>query len=119
MDVMVASRTGFHFVHRESAGVATITLPGPLLTNCADAGTRRCLKQLARSISSWRYTDRDATPVALVTVVGADVDPLQSVWRPHPAPAAIVGGVGERRANERKAIEAVMDEAAPVMEREA
>ncbi len=82
-------------------------------------GAQALSRQLARSSSLWRYTDRDATPVALVTVVtvvGADVDPLQSIWRPRPAPTAIVGGVGEGRANERKAIEAVMDEASPVME---
>jgi len=53
-----------------------------------------------------------------VVVVAADIDPLQSIWRPHSAPTAIVGRVSEGRANERKAIEAVVDEGAPVMERE-
>src|SRR6266550_203181 len=52
---------------------------------------------------------------SVVVVIAADVDPLQSVGRPHSAPAAIVGGVGEGRANERKAMEAVMEERA-VME---
>ena len=58
---------------------------------------------------------------ALVAVAAADVDPLQSIGRPDSAPAAVVGGVGEGRANERKAIEAVMEamaETVPVPERE-
>jgi hypothetical protein len=53
--------------------------------------------------------------VALVAVIAANVDPLRSIGRPYPAPTAIVGGVGKGRANERKAMEAVMEE--PVMER--
>ena len=48
---------------------------------------------------------------ALVAVVAADVDPLQSIWRPGSAPAAVVGGVGVGRAKERKAMEAMMEEA--------
>src|SRR2546430_9644448 len=55
--------------------------------------------------------------VALVAVVAADVDPLQSIWRPGSAPAAVVGGVGKGHANERKAVEAVVEEAV-VSERE-
>ena len=48
---------------------------------------------------------------ALVAVVAADVDPLRSIGRPHPAPAAVVGGVGVvGRAKERKTMEAVMEE---------
>ena len=47
---------------------------------------------------------------ALVVVISADIDPSPSIRRPHPAPAAIVGGVGQRRsACERKAMEAVME----------
>ena len=48
-------------------------------------------------------------PQSVIAVVAADVDPLQSIWRPGSAPAAVVGGVGEGRANERKAMEAVME----------
>ena len=51
---------------------------------------------------------------SLVAVVAADVDPLRSIGRPGSAPAAVVGGVGEGRADERKAVEAVME--AVVME---
>jgi hypothetical protein len=61
--------------------------------------------------------------VALVAVVAADIDPLQSIGRPRSAPAAVVGGIGEGYANEREAMEAVMEErvvteVAPVSERE-
>jgi hypothetical protein len=50
----------------------------------------------------------------LVAVVVADVDRLQSISRPHSAPAIVVavGRVGERYADERKAMEAVMEEGA-------
>ena len=61
--------------------------------------------------------DSIETAKALVAVAAADVDPLQSIGRPGSAPAAVVGGVGEGRANESKAIEAVME--AVAMEREA
>src|ERR1700687_85335 len=58
----------------------------------------------------------------LVAIVAADVDPLQPIWRPRSAPAAVVGGVGIGRAKERKAMEAVMEammgEVVPVPERE-
>ena len=76
--------------------------------NCADAmdaeqpATRQAsLQQLTRSLVA-------------VAVVAADVDPLQSIGRPGSPPAAVVGGVGEGRADERKAVEAVME--AVVME---
>ncbi len=50
---------------------------------------------------------------ASVIAVGAtDVDPSQSVWRPRPAPAAVVGGVGVGHTNEREAMVAVMEESA-------
>ena len=79
------------------------------------------LLQLTRSINS--AVTRIASP-ALVAVVAADVDPLQSMPRPHPAPAVIVGGVAVvvGRAEECKAMEAVMEEVVvmteAVMERE-
>src|SRR5215211_5877059 len=60
-----------------------------------------------------------ASPAALVVavaVVVADVDPAQSIWRPHSAIAAIVGGEGQWRSNERKAIEAVVTEERAVMD---
>src|SRR5216684_9118964 len=88
-------------------------MSGSLLTSCADAmgpvttPTHQApLQQLTRSL------------VAGVAVVAADVDPLQSIGRPGSAPAAVVGGVGEGRANERKAMEAVMEAVAmePVRE---
>jgi len=49
---------------------------------------------------------------SVVAVVAADVDPSQSVWRPRPAPAAVVGGLGVGHTNERKAMVAVMEESA-------
>src|SRR5205823_8126878 len=45
-------------------------------------------------------------------VVATDVDPSQPVWRPRPAPAAVVGSVGVGHADERKAIVAVMEKSA-------
>src|SRR6266850_4983691 len=107
--MVVIGRTGVH-PRRNHAPVTTTTMSGSLLTNCADAmdavqpATRQAsLQQLTRS---------------LVAVVAADVDPLQSIGRPGSAPAAVVGGVGEGRANERKAMEAVMEAVAmePVRE---
>jgi hypothetical protein len=65
---------------------------------------------LTPSIVSEIASDRDHHG-RLVPVVRADIDPLWSVGRPHLAPAAIVGGVDEGSAKERKAIEAVMEEA--------
>jgi hypothetical protein len=43
----------------------------------------------------------------IVTVVAAGIDPPLPIWRPLPAPAAVVA-IG---ADEGKAIEAVMEEA--------
>src|SRR6476661_3625607 len=53
-------------------------------------------------------------PQSVVAVVATDVDPLRSVGRPRPAPAAVVGGisVGHTNTNERKAMVAVMEESA-------
>ena len=88
--------------------MTTITMSGSLLTNRADTmgpvttpTHQVSLRQLTRS---------------LVAVAAADVDPLQSIGRPDSAPAAVVGGVGEGRANESKAMEAVME--AVAMERD-
>ena len=51
----------------------------------------------------------------LVAITAADVDPLQSIGCPCPAPAVvIIGGVDIGRANECKAVEAMMEEAAVV-----
>ena len=50
--------------------------------------------------------------VSVIAVAATDVDPSQSVWRPRPAPAAVVGGVGVRHSNEREAMVAVMEESA-------
>ena len=61
--------------------------------------------------------DSVETATALVAVAAADVDPLRSIGRPGSAPTAVVGGVGERRADERKPMEAVME--AVATEREA
>src|SRR5436190_23885221 len=97
-------------------------MSGSLLTNCADTmgpvtpPTHQApLQQFTRSLEP-RF-DSIETATALVTVVAADVDPLRSIGRPGSAPTAIVGGVGERCADERKAMEAVME--AVAMEREA
>src|SRR5450432_55971 len=51
---------------------------------------------------------RRSRTASVDAVVAADVDPLQPIWRPHPAPAAVVGGVGVGRAKEREAMEVVM-----------
>src|SRR5580693_8616199 len=57
-----------------------------------------------------------------VIVVAADVHPLQSNGRPHPAIATVVGGVGIGHADEHKAMETAIEdavtEAAVVVERE-
>src|SRR6266852_5451674 len=57
----------------------------------------------------------------LVAIIAAYVDPLQSIACPRPAPAVvIVGGVDIGHANERKAVEAmmeaVMEEVAAIVE---
>src|SRR3954447_12094829 len=43
-------------------------------------------------------------PQSVIAVGATNVDPSQSVWRPRPAPAAVVGGigVGYTNTNERK-----------------
>src|SRR6266436_5701186 len=106
----VIGRTGVHHPRRNNAPVTTITMSGSLLTNCADTmgpvttpTHQASLRQLTRS---------------LVAVVAADVDPLQPIGRPDSAPAAVIGGIGEGRANERKAVEAMMEAVAmePVRE---
>src|SRR6476646_7623314 len=53
-------------------------------------------------------------PQSVIAVVATDVDPLRSVGRPRPAPAAVVGGIsiGHTNTNERKAMVAVMEESA-------
>ena len=98
--------------------MTTITLPGSLLaswTVAMGAGTIANASTITPAIR--RISMVDALPqsrcgsAALVVVVATDVGPLQSIRRPHSAPAAVVSGVGEGRANERKAMEAVMEEA--------
>src|SRR5437868_4839477 len=63
------------------------------------------------------FTESDLINISLretsVAVAAADVDPSQSISRPHPAPAAIVGCEGEAIIKERKAVKATMGE--PVM----
>jgi len=52
-------------------------------------------------------------------IADADVGPIPSIWRPDSAPAAVVVvGINEGRADERKAMEAMMEETAPVSKRE-
>jgi hypothetical protein len=60
---------------------------------------------MAAALHHQRYT-------SVVAVIATDVDPSQSVWRPRPAPAAVVGGVGVGHTNERKAMVTVMEESA-------
>ena len=67
------------------------------------AGTRTHQINMATALPQSRC-------VSVIAVAATDVDPSQSVWRPRPAPAAVVGGVGVRHANERKAMVAVMEE---------
>ena len=51
---------------------------------------------------------------SVIAIVATDVDPSRSIWRPRPAPAAVIGGVGvgHTNTNERKAMVAVMEEPA-------
>src|ERR1700740_3400384 len=58
--------------------------------------------------------DKPATTIKahrlVAAVIPADVGPLRPIGRPYPAPAAVivaVVGIGEGKANERKAVEAV------------
>src|SRR4029453_5035361 len=89
----------------DHASVATITMSGSLRTDGTDAPGPGLRDQYGSGIASIAY--------ASVVAVGAtDVDPSQSVWRPRPAPAAVVGGVGVGYTNERKAMVAVMEESA-------
>ena len=104
---------------------------GPVTTPTHQVSLRQLTRSLERFQAKWipvrvkktrqiknlepRF-DSIETATALVAVVAADVDPLQSIWRPSSAPAAVVGGVGEGRADERKAMEAVME--AVAMERD-
>ena len=69
------------------------------------AGTRTPQINMAAALHHQRYA-------SVVAVVATDVDPSQSVWRPRPAPAAVVGGVGVGQADESKAMMAVMEEPA-------
>src|SRR6266568_1909418 len=54
-----------------------------------------------------RGNDHDAS---VAIIIAADVDPAHAISRPHPAPAVVIG-VGVGRADEHKAIVAVMEEA--------
>ena len=84
------------------------------LANCADAmGARYNHHRVGRPGNSPDQIGRPSRSnrQASVAIAAADVDPLQSIWRPHPAPAAVIGGVGVGRANECKAMVAVMEEA--------
>lgn len=62
----------------------------------------------------------DTLQQALVVAVAvADVGPIPSIWRSDSAPATVVvAGVDEGRADERKAMEAMMEEMAPVSKRD-
>ena len=86
--------------------MATITMSGSLRANGTDAlgpGTHQI--NMAAALPQSRYA-------SVVAVGPTDVDPSQSVGRPRPAPAAVVGGVGVGRTNERKAMVPVMEESA-------
>ena len=98
----VAPPTGTGSLFRDHASVATITMSGSLRTDGTNAlGPGFGEINMAASLP--------------LSVIGAtDVDPSQSVWRPRPAPAAVVGGIGlgHTNANECKAMMAVMEESA-------
>ena len=97
--------------------VTTTTASGSLLANCGDA-TGPCTTHTATGAVFGNSPDQNRA--ALVAVVAAEVDPPQPIRRPHPAPAAVVGGVGKGRADERKAMEAMtmMDKVAVAPEPE-
>lgn len=106
---------------QEDARMTTIVTSGSLLANRADAAapTRQpSFRQLTRSVVMALHRLRCASVTLVAVVVVADVDPLRPIWRPHPAPAAIVAGVKEGRANERKAMEAVTAKVVAISERE-
>ena len=103
---------------RRKMPVTAIAMSGSLRD---DAPTRwdpvqppRVGRRTGNSPDRWprRCIDRQAS---VAIAIAADVDPLQSIGRPHPAPAAVIGGVGVGSAKERKAM-AVMEEAV-MMER--
>lgn len=112
--------SGRHHVTASSPrGRATeLTLAPAQRANSASGVTR----QLARSIGP-RGCAFAALVVAVAVAVAADVGPLPSIWRPDPAPAAVVvaaviAGVDERPAERKPTEAAMMEEAAPVMEPE-
>src|SRR5260370_7900591 len=67
----------------------------------------RRIEMTAASVRSRRAS------AASVIVAVADVDPLQSIGRPHPAPAIIVPGVDIGPAKQSEATVAMMQQSAP------
>src|SRR5690349_679226 len=61
-----------------------------------------------------RFPCRSCPTRMSVDVISANVHPSQSIGRPDPAPATVVAGVEERRADEEEAVmEAVVVETEP------
>jgi hypothetical protein len=109
---------GIAVSRQRHASATELTLAPAQRANSASGVTR----QLARSIGP-RGCAFAALVVAGAVAVAADVGPLPSIWRPDPAPAAVVvaaviAGVDERPAERKPTEAAMMEEAAPVMEPE-
>src|SRR5205814_10689109 len=93
----------------------TITAPGSLPASGAAAinpqqHSRVGIAKAIHQISITSPVRRRC--VSVIVVVAADVNPLRPVRGPHSTPAAVVGGVSQRRADERRTLESVMDHAA-------
>src|SRR6266568_2160931 len=91
-------------LRRKNALVTTITMSGSLPTSSADAmgpGTTTTASDVAPATHQINIVAALHQSRCASVVIAADVDPLPSIWRPHPAPAAVVGGVGEGHTNER------------------
>lgn len=83
-----------------------------MAVTCGPAGISPCdgHHPLARCADAMGGSMALSTLVTVI-VVAADVHPLQSNGRPHPAIATVVGGVGIGHADEHKAMETAIEDA--------
>src|SRR5262245_32332566 len=93
------------------------TMPGSCPRATPTRGARYNHQRVSVSLATRQIgmaavsTQDGSAGLVAVAVAAANIDPLQSIWCPHPAPATVVGGVGVRHADKSKAVEAVMEEA--------
>jgi hypothetical protein len=77
------------------------------------AGKETRVTAIARSrVAPTQWGAVALVALVAVTVVAADVHPLQPVGRPRPAPAVVVAGVEVGRADEHEAMQAAVEDAA-------